>query len=487
MMGWSGTSRGLVGWGVALLLLTGCTSVEERLDHARADYIRGDYLAADQQLVDLHEDDPGNALLYEMERGIVRMALGHPSDAESLLNRAAQRLDDFIEQSLASQFAALVSDDRSLEYGGEDYEKILVQAVLALASLGGNQRDSLAYANLIIQRQAELIQSQSKEYQEIGLTNPRSSDNYKLIAVGSYLVGIIEEANPLRSGRAQEAYRRVQALEPDSALAAEAVERASTRPHNGPGKGVLHVLTLTGRGPYKRAVQETATAQALEIARILWSAYRGEVTFPILAPLEVSELAFHPGNPTAVEVQIDGQRAGTTSTVTDVEETARRQFAALRDHMLARAVIRRVFKLGVIEGAKAAVSERGKTQHGRRHHTDKSILAQVFIQIFGWIWIGVEQADLRHWGLLPARFQAFRTELAPGEYTIDLFPLREGFATTAQPQRVRVLIRENEPTFVVALTPTAAGGPPPLTSDPGSELAPEAEHEPVPTSETANR
>lgn len=463
---------------VIAFTLSGCSSVDERLASARAAYVRGSFADAERQLQELMDDDPRNALVYELEASIVQIAVGQTARAERLLGRATQRLDDYKGKTLSDRVEALLTDDRSIEYGGEDYERVLARAILALASLGGDGRDALAYANQIIETQADLIQSNATEYQEVGLVNPRSSEDYKLVAIGSYLVGIIEEANPLRASRAEAAFTRVQELSPQFRDAESNRSRAANRPHNGPGKGVLHVLTLTGRGPYKIEAEERATAEALEIARILWSTYRGDLTIPILAPLKVPELAFHSGNPGAVAVHVDGHPVGTTATVTDVEDIAARQFGALRDHVMARAILRRIFKLGVIEGAKAAVAEHHeenrrrdrRKKKRRRRPAHQEPLTKFLIQLFGALWIGIEEADLRHWGLLPASFQALRIELDPGEYTIDLRPILAG--DHAPPgigaggsQTIRVRVRENSPTFVVALVPTMRGGPKPLSSE----------------------
>ena len=73
--------------------------------------------------------------------------------------------------------------------------------------------------------------------------------------------------------------------------------------------------------------------------------------------------------------------------------------------------------------------------------------------------------------MLPARFQALRVEVSAGEHDISVEALR-GDRLVGRPQTVRVFVRDGFNTYVVALVPTLAGGPPPLTSEPVSSPEP---------------
>ena len=57
---------------------------------------------------------------------------------------------------------------------------------------------------------------------------------------------------------------------------------------------------------------------------------------PINVPVPIPALAFYRENPETVAVFIDGKRVGQTALITDVEETARVEFDAMRPWVLAR-------------------------------------------------------------------------------------------------------------------------------------------------------
>ena len=61
-------------------------------------------------------------------------------------------------------------------------------------------------------------------------------------------------------------------------------------------------------------------------------------------------------NPETVAVFLNGKYIGETAMITDVEETARVEFEAMRPWVLARSVIRRVVKAVVVETGKEVVN-----------------------------------------------------------------------------------------------------------------------------------
>jgi hypothetical protein len=163
-----------------------------------------------------------------------------------------------------------------------------------------------------------------------------------------------------------------------------------------------------GRGPYKREAREDPSSVALLIADRILSHTSHHTLPPTVAPVKVPQVVLTPNSVQTVLVSVGGQPAGNTETVTDVGRLAVEQYAAIYDQVLARAVIRRVVKKGVVYGAKEALDV--------QNHT----VANVLFDVGGIIWEATEAADTRCWGLLPDKIQVLRLELPAGEHRITL-------------------------------------------------------------------
>ena len=437
----------------------------------RVAYDEGDYAFCDGELRDLEEIDARNRLLYHLERGVLQLALGRPDEGERILLDAARTLD---EEGGANGFAAwtraALLDDRQLDYVGEDYERILVRVLLTLANVVGDGRDAEAYANSVLERQLELMNSFADE------EGRKPKEDYKLVAMGAYVRAILAEESPLKADVALREFRRVGELEPGYAFLSEDLERVEHGKHSAKGNGVIHVLALVGRGPFKIEVEEPATATALGIAQLIWGLYRDRITFPTISSIKIPALAFHQDNPETLEVTCNGSSAGRTATVTDVETTADQHFETMREYIMARAIVRRVFKMVATEATReivdgAVYGERRHHPRRRRRRSYQSDVGRDFLQLgislLGAIWAGAERADTRGWSLLPATFQVLRIEVPTGDHDIQLRPLGHGGATGVA-QNIRVSVRDGYNTYVVVVAPTLVSPPSPLTSEPAT-------------------
>jgi len=218
---------------------------------------------------------------------------------------------------------------------------------------------------------------------------------------------------------------------------------------------VVCVLALVGLGPFKVERAEPVSSTVLGLAQWAWNIYRDRITFPNLTAVKIPAIAVHRYNPAEAIVEVDGRPVGRTATVTDVNATAIEQFDTIKDWITARAVLRRVFKLVVVEAAK------GVAQNTKGRYSEAASLG---IDILGMIWTGTENADTRCWCMLPAYLQAARFEVPEGDHTLTVHA-GQGGRKVGPPQTVRIRVRDGFNTYVVALVPTINGGPPPLTSD----------------------
>lgn len=477
----------------------GCSTYQERVQDAIDAYRTGQYDRCASDLETLRTEDASNRHLYDLNLGMAELARGRPKASIARLRDARDRMGQIDSSNLLSWFGAMLTDDTALDYAGEDYERILTLAMLAIADLMHDKRDADAYALQVWQAQQDLIDDFD---QEGAASNPKK--NYKLVGFGSYLRGILNEDDPTRRDVARREFKKLVGLEPTFRQGPVDLARLEKGRHTTQGYGAVYVLGLVGLGPTKIEVDEPVSSQALVIAQYVWNLLRERISFPVISSVKIPALVKRRNNPTELHIDIDGKPAGTTETVTDVESIALQQFKELQDWVVARAVLRRVFKLVVIEGAKEAVNRRARQRERERQRkrrntqrpydprnpydprygyqyqgTGENPLVNLGIDLLGNLWTAVERADTRCWSLLPAKLQARRLELPVGEYTLDVHAGVGGRPTGAT-QRVRIRVRDGYNTYVLAIAPTPDGGPPPLTSDGADEVpdqSPEAELE----------
>ncbi len=385
----------------AVVALTGCATHADRLRDVRSDFYSGKIETAAATLDGyLKRAGKKEADVLKLERAIVDLSAGRAKQAEQALREVRDRFD-YLEQKDAAEMAlSMATDDTQLAYAGEDYEKVLVRAFLALSNLMHDGGDATAYALQVSEKQQQIIQAGGPKPEE----NPKL--NYKMVALGPYLHGALAEENPLEHDVAKRCREVVCSWQPDFRDARSDLERAVYGRHSAPGNGVLYVFTLVGKGPYKEEVAEVPTQVAMLIAdRIISHNSKYNLT-PTLAPVKVPKVVPVPNRVRSVLVYAGDRAQGQTATITDVTEMAVRQHEAVYPQILGRAVARRVIKKGALYAAKDAMNV--------------NPWVGLAIDVGGVVWEATESADTRCWGLLPDQIQVLRVELPAGEHRIGL-------------------------------------------------------------------
>lgn len=415
-------------------LAAGCATHTDRLREVReafyAGHVESALAACDEHL----EPGAADADVLKLDRAVIQLAAGRPAEAERTLREVRDRFDYLEQHSAAESVLRLATDDQAAAYAGEDYEKVLLRAMLAVSNLMHDGGDALAYSLQVNQKQQQIIRAGATADGE----NPKLA--YKRVALGAYLYGTLREATHMNYDDASRAYADVVAWEPTFAPGHEAVRRASYGRHSRPGHGVLYVLALVGRGPYKEEVAEMPTTAALLIAdRIL--SHTGKHTLPPnIAPVKVPRIRVPVNRIRSVQVAVDSKPAGRTATITDVAQLALDQHEAIYPRILARAVVRRVVKKGVIYAGKEAM---GVTRNS---------LVNLALDAGGVVWEATESADTRCWGLLPESIQVLRVELPEGEHTVALQSVSR--ADTLGPAQSRTVeIADGANTYLLAQFP----------------------------------
>lgn len=459
------------------MTLAGC-SATDLMRPARNLYTEGDYQGARNLVAGLIEEEEDDAHLYRLEYGLTAMATGDPDGAIKEWRRSRDRLDELGGRDVLETVGAWLSDDTALDYEGATYERVMVRALLAAAELVAPDRlmgdDALAYALQVGEEQRRIIDELKAGRDDLdgrSLVDPNAA--FKFVAFGSYLAAVIREADATTVDAARFQMQRVVDLEPEQEWLRPELERLKKGRFSEDGKGVVHLLALVGRGPFKEEITLDGSQAAFQIAQVILGAVTD--SFPQISAkgVPIDRLAYHQDNPTALHIDVDGDDWGFTQTVTDVEEVAAQEHAATLDYRVARAIARRAIKVGITEGARQGV--RSVKTDGSTKQEAAAAFAELTVVALGSLWQASETADLRCWSLLPAQCQALRLELEPGDHTITVRPeTPEGLL--AEPVSIQVRVQPSRPSYVVAVCPSVRSAPTLLSRQAtASEPAPPSE------------
>jgi hypothetical protein len=429
-------------------MVSGCATHADALRAARQAYFRGDLASAAQAINKGLEKPTPNADVLLLERAMVELASGRPKQAETTLRTVRDRFDHLEQSSAAEHAISFFTDDNSLAYAGEDYEKVLVRAFLALSNLVTDGEDATAYSWQIADKQRQIVEAGRLPTGE----NPKLA--YKQVALGAYIHGLLREETHSNFDDAAHAYGLVVSWQPDFRPGQQDLERARHGKHSERGQGVLYVFTLVGRGPYKEETLEVPSTAALIIADNVLRILGPHRLPPSLAPIKVPKVVCPPNAISNVQVRVNGRAAGQTETITDVGRMARQQHEAIFDSIVARALVRRIVKKGVLYAAKEAFL------------APENALGSLAIDVGGIAWEFTESADTRCWGLLPDKIQVLRVELPAGEQEISL-RAASGSQPLGPAATVRVRIEDGRNTYLLASFPGSRPVGQALTNRPG--------------------
>ena len=412
----------------------GCSTHAQRLRDARHAYFTNDLGTASSFL---ERAEARRALERDcliLDLAMVALAQGKPAASEGLLRDVRDRFDYLEQKNVAESSFSFLTDDTLTAYAGEDYEKVMIRAMLAISNLMHDGSDAVAYCLQVDQKQREIVERAAAEAAK-GKSTPNAN-----VAIGAYLRGIVQEESHSHYDDAERAFATVASWEPRFEAAKFDLARARAGVHSEPGNGVVYVFALVGRGPYKEEILAEATSDALLIADRILSVVGKHTLPPTIAPIKVPTIVVPANAIDAVAVDVNGRPAALTQTVTDVGQLAVAQFEAEKHAILARAVVRRVFKKAAVYAAKDALA------------VDDGLTNLAF-DAAGVVWEATEKADTRCWGLLPETIQVVRLELPAGTHQLTLRPARRG-QPIGSDHTTPVEVLNGRNTYVLASFPT---------------------------------
>jgi hypothetical protein len=331
---------------------------------------------------------------------------------------------------------------------------VLIRVFLALANLMYDGTDASAYALQVGYKQNEIIQKGSVQDPKDSekKVNPKA-EAYRQVAIGQYLIGAMQEATYRNHDDVIKAYESVCSWEPGFTQGRQDLERARRGVHAQPGNGVVYVFALVGSGPYK-VQQNCEVLQAAQIwTTTLIAMMSNRPVLPDFAPVMIPYIVRPRDSVSALSVSIDSKWSGRTETLTDIGRMAEEQFEAVKPQIIARAVVRRTLKKGILYGSKEAL--------------DANPWVGLVMDVGGMIWESLETADTRCWNLLPAEIQVTRLEVPAGEHRLTLQPmsriyslshrgyiLSESSIQTGDEQSRKIMVEPGRNTYILANFPS---------------------------------
>ena len=412
----------------------GCSTHAHRLQQPRQLFYSNQLDQAHVQFDKLAEKKRrSDSSVVELDLAMVELVSGQPRAAEQRLRDVRDRWDHLEQDSAIESATAMLTDEQRKAYSGEDYEKLLVRVFLTLSSLMQDGVDAESYTLQTIEK-TEDLREQAKSKWGDGVL-----ESYRVPPIAPYMRGVLREATLSNYDDALRSYQTTESLMPGTPFLLADIERATNGVHSDPNHGVLYVISMVGRGPYKSEVAAQATSDALLIADRIVSAVGQYSVPPTLAPIKVPEIVSSPMPFEAIGVRVNGVPINKTYPITDLHLLAHQSFNAKLPEIMARAVARRVIKKGAVYVAKDQLNA-------------SAPIASLAMDGLGVAWEATESADTRCWGLLPREIQVLRLELASGTHTLDLEPVTNEHPC-GRPTQCTVRIEDGRNTYVLGYWP----------------------------------
>ncbi|HEY8270002.1 MAG TPA: hypothetical protein VIG33_03885, partial [Pseudobdellovibrionaceae bacterium] len=397
------------------LSMISCATYQGKVAESRQHLASGQYAEAEKYLEPLANKENGDQLVYLLDYSVALQMGGKIKESAQALQRA-DRLAEFQDfTSLSRETGSLLFNQEMVQYKGDSFEKIYINAYAALNYLELNQLD-------------EALVETRRMNEKYNKLNSEDRKTFEKNVFGKYLSAMIWEANQ-NWDDAYIAYEETYKLDPNISFLEEDLIRSAKRarrmdtyqkwkkafPHVVEKKewydknhGELIIIYEQGWGPRKVQVG----GQGI---------YAGGYNPPVLQPVYNSILQ--------MKATISGDRQVASRVVYDVEKAA---IETLQDDY-AWLVAKRMGSFA----AKEIVADQIRQKN--------EALGSV-----AWLAMHLaERADLRQWSTLPQTVQLVRVPLKAGEYNVNLQGLtRNGEASGEGKAFSKIQIKSQHATFL---------------------------------------
>jgi len=152
------------GWVLLVLSVYGCANYSDNIRSVEQQLVSQNYQAALTTLDKLYDDSARDAVLYNMNKGMLLRMSGDYRGSNAAFATAKKLIEQLEAISVTEQASSLVVNDQVKSYEGADFEKILLQFYMILNYLELGQKDDARVEVLQIdQRLKEIKQKRSSE------------------------------------------------------------------------------------------------------------------------------------------------------------------------------------------------------------------------------------------------------------------------------------------------------------------------------------
>ena len=399
-----------------------------------------------------------------IDRGLTLLMTGQPAESETAFRESRKRLEFLRQKDLREQTTAMITDDKAVAWSGREFEQRMVDNLLILSSLLGNQQDAFAYASQTTEKLAldrlGLTASEAEVEAEVVAVSHSNEDEPKVAApprlsanaFSAYLHAAVRSENPMDADITQRAIDQVGYWSSSGIAAASKtppIVNASFGTNSQQGNGVVHVITFAGRVTDWMPEHAAPTSAALLIADRILSAVGDHTLPPTVAPVQIAkpttQVSTHPLT-TVIRVRQDGQSTARSRVLVDLNQAAWDSYGADRNDQIARAISRRIVKKGAVYAVKDQMSVAGGTG------------ADLLLNLGGIAWEALEKPDTRHLQVLPERIEVVQVELPEGDHILEVSSVASVGRSLAPPsgthwRQVPIRVEDGRNTFVLCFRP----------------------------------
>lgn len=147
-------------------LLAGCATYQSKVSFARQDMARGEAAKAAEKLKVLVDQNDGDQLVYLLDYATALQAAGQLKDSTREFIRADRLADQLDYHSVSRVAGSLLLNEEMKQYKGDTFEKVFINAQLALNELEqGHLDDALVEARRINEKYQKLRADEKKNFE----------------------------------------------------------------------------------------------------------------------------------------------------------------------------------------------------------------------------------------------------------------------------------------------------------------------------------
>ncbi|MCX7677895.1 MAG: hypothetical protein N2316_01620 [Spirochaetes bacterium] len=422
---------------VFFFLILCSTNYNEMIRKAETTFYGGNYLEAARSLLPRINEKGKDQLLFMMEAGSMLHAGGDYEKSVNVFTHAA-KLAQEIAISISKEAAALLLNETTTNYRGEDHERVLIHMYLGLGRmlLGKNEE-----ARVDFKKVNDLL----RELVQIG------GGAYKQNKMAKYLTAIAFEntADLERDDNDREfayvEYKQILALDNRLPLVYQDLQRmasyfgdtdllAQYRRYNQnflnsipKDAGEFVVIFESGKGPIKVSrgplMSERSMANGVRIAIAGLRGAEAAATAAIMVALNKAENPIpkfqkRENRVSHLEIVVNGNNLGRTYLLEDVEETAVKNLEDQYARIVTKVAAGIVTKVAV--SIAAGIAAQKLAEQSRQLKGIAGVVGAIAGAGTGAALISQIKPDLRCWHTLPANFQLGRFFLPPGEHDVEI-------------------------------------------------------------------